>query len=73
MKEEHKEHKVVQVDEQVDVPERADVWWAGCDSWSYATTLAPAITRVKVIMHAEGFEMPDDGDGWFILFYFDDR
>jgi hypothetical protein len=76
MKEEDEQHKVVQVDGQVDVPDRGrrlqKCGGSAASPGPMTTTSAPTITRVKARMSVEGFEMPDDGDGYgcVFLFYF---
>jgi hypothetical protein len=73
MKEEE-EHKVVPVDEQVDVPDRGrrpqKCGGSAATPGPMATTSAPAITGIKTKLRVEGFEMPGDGDGCVFLFNF---
>jgi hypothetical protein len=74
MKEEEEEHHVVPGDEQGDVPDRGRRLQKCGGSASIpgpmTTTPAPTITRVKAKMRVEGFEMPDDGDGYACVFLF---
>jgi len=73
---EQEEHKVVPVDEQVDIPDRGrrlqKYGGSAAIPGSMITTSAPTITRVKAKARVEGFEMPDESDGYgcVFLFYF---
>jgi len=74
--EEQEEHKVVPVDEQADVPDRGrrlqKYGGSAAIPGSMTTTSAPTITRAKAKTRVEGFEMPDESDGYgcVFLFYF---
>ena len=73
---EQEEPKVVPVDEQADVPDRGrrlqKHGGSAAIPGSMTTTSAPTIMRVKAKARVEGFEMPDESDGYgcVFLFYF---
>jgi len=73
---EQEERKVVPVDEQADIPDRGrrlqKYGGSAAIPGSMTTTSAPTITRVKAKARVEGFEMPDESDGYgcVFLFYF---
>jgi len=76
MEQEQEERKVVPVDEQADIPDRGrrlqKYGGSAAVPGSMTTTSAPTITRVKANARVEGFEMPDESDGYgcVFLFYF---
>jgi len=81
MEEEEEEPKLVPIDQQVDVPERGrrpqKYRGAAAIPGPIATTSAPTIMRAKAKTRVEGFEIPDDSDGYggayfcFIFISFD--
>jgi len=72
--EEEEEPKVVPVDQQADVPERGrrlqKYRGAAAIPGPIATTSAPTIMRAKAKTRVEGFEIPDDSDGYGCVFLY---